>query len=87
MNTTLNTPANSNTTNRNHVSFGLTFTGIVTAIFCSVTMLYDGYSTTSEATTLPTLIDASAISGISEFVTPIFDLIANLGNKVIAIAD
>ena len=64
----------------------VTMAGIVTAIFCSVTMLYDGYSTTSELTTLPTLIDASAISGISKLVTPVTDLIANFGDRVIGIA-
>ena len=86
MKTTLNTTANSNTTNRSHVSFGLTLAGIVTAIFCSVTMLNDGYSTTHASTTIPTLIDTSSVSGINKFVTPVSDLITNLGNKVIGIA-
>jgi hypothetical protein len=86
MNTTLNTPANFNTTARSQVSFSLTMAGIVIAIFCSVTVLYDGYSTTRESSNIPTLIDASTISGIREFFTPVSNLIANVGNKVIGIA-
>jgi hypothetical protein len=62
-------------------SFGLMLAGIVTAILCVLTFLYDTYLTGSEL--FPLFFESSSTSSISELVASASTLISSIGDTVI----
>src|SRR5262245_61743584 len=81
MKTPLTTNAiGSPTESRSHVSFGLMFAGIVTAVLCVLAFLHDTYSTSER---LPNFFESSSISGVSDLVTSASALVSHLGDSVV----